>query len=176
MQFKLKHKGFLLALIVSAALFFTACSSPEKEAVKPDPVEANIKMYTQVWDEIMNKGKIELFNDSNFTKDVRFHMKPADVVGIDSARAFYSNFLTGFSNIKFTMVDVFGQGEKLVKHWNFKGTHTGDFFGIPATGKAVDLDGSTIVKMREGKIAEEQDFYDNMDFMQQLGLVPPAGK
>jgi len=176
MQFKLKHKSFLQALIVSAALLFTACSSPEKEAAKPDPVEANIKMYTQVWDEIMNKGKIQMFNDSNFTTDVRFNMKPADVVGIDSARAFYSNFLTGFSNIKFTMVDVFGQGEKLVKQWNFKGTHTGNFFGIPATGKAVDLDGSTIVKMREGKIAEEQDFYDNMDFMQQLGLVPPAGK
>jgi len=74
------------------------------------------------------------------------------------------------------MVDVFGQGEKLVKQWNFKGTHTGNFFGIPATGKAVDLDGSTIVLMREGKIAEEQDFYDNMDFMQQLGMVPPADK
>lgn len=176
MQIKLKHKGFLLALIVSAGLLFTACSSPEKDSVKPDPVEANIKMYTKVWDEIMNKGKIEMFNDSNFTTDVRFNMKPADVVGIDSARAFYSNFLTGFSNIKFTMVDVFGQGEKLVKHWNFKGIHTGNFFGIPATGKAVDLDGSTIVLMREGKIAEEQDFYDNMDFMQQLGMVPPADK
>jgi steroid delta-isomerase-like uncharacterized protein len=103
-------------------------------------------------------------------------MKPANVVGIDSAKAFYSNFLTGFSNIQFSIKNVFGQGEKLVKHWNFKGTHTGDFFGIPATGKAVDLDGSTIVLMREGKIAEEQDFYDNMDFMTQLGLVPAAGQ
>jgi steroid delta-isomerase-like uncharacterized protein len=176
MQFKSKHKSILLALIVSTGLFFTACSSEEKDAAKNDPVETNIKMYTNVWDEIMNKGKVELFNDSNFTADVRFHMKPADVVGIDSAKVFYSNFLTGFSNIKFTIVDVFGQGDKLVKHWNFKGTHTGDFFGIPATGKAVDLDGSTIVLMKEGKIAEEQDFYDNMDFMTQLGLMPSADK
>ncbi|MEO6403899.1 MAG: ester cyclase [Ferruginibacter sp.] len=176
MQFNSKHKSFLLSLFISATLLFTACTSAEKDAVKTDPVEANIKMYTHMWDDIMNKGKVELFNDSNFTTDVRFHMKPADVVGIDSARAFYSNFLTGFSNIKFTIVDVFGQGEKLVKHWNFKGTHTGVFFGIPATGKIVNLDGSTIVLMRDGKIAEEQDFYDNMDFMTQLGLVPPAGK
>lgn len=176
MQFNSKNKSILLSLMVFATLLFTACSTAEKESSKTDPVEANIKMYTHVWDEIMNKGKVEMFNDSNFTADVRFHMKPADVVGIDSARAFYSNFLTGFSNIKFTIVDVFGHDEKLVKHWNFKGTHTGDFFGIPATGKAVDLDGSTIVLMRDGKIAEEQDFYDNMDFMTQLGLVPPAGK
>ena len=117
-----------------------------------------------------------MINDSNFAIDVRFKMKPADVVGIDSARAFYANFITGFSNIKFTIVDVFGQGEKLVKQWNFKGKHTGDFFGIPATGKDVNLDGSTIVLMKNGKIAEEQDFYDNMDFMTQLGLMPAPGQ
>ncbi len=161
----------LIAFLAITTLLFTACSSAEKEKAA-DPVESNIKKYTHVWDEIMNHGKLDQFNDSNFTTDVRFHMKPADVVGIDSARAFYSNFLTGFSNIKFKIVDVFGQGEKLVKHWNFKGTHTGDFFGIPATGKAVDLDGSTIVLMKDGKITEEQDFFDNMDFMTQLGLLP----
>jgi len=161
----------VFAVVLFVTFLFTACSSPEKEKAV-DPVEANIKMYTHVWDEIMNQGKTALFNDSNFTTDVRFHMKPADVVGIDSAKAFYSNFLTGFSDIKFTFTNVFGQGEKLVKQWNFKGKHTGDFFGIPATGKEVDLDGSTIVLMRNGKIAEEQDFYDNMDFMTQLGLMP----
>lgn len=169
----MKQKSkFLNAVFVSiVALLFTACSPAEKA----DPVAANIKMYTHVWDEIINKGNLELFNDSNFTTDVRFHMKPADVVGIDSAKAFYSNFVNGFSNVQFTIIDVFGQGDKLVKHWNFKGTHTDDFFGIPATGKSVDFDGSTIVLMRDGKIAEEEDFFDNMVMMTQLGLIPPAG-
>ena len=172
-----KFRNTLISVIAFSTLLLTACASKEKaEADKADPVAANIKMYTHVWEEIMNKGKIELLNDSNFTKDVRFHMKPADVVGIDSAKAYYGQFLTGFSNIVFTMKDVFGQGDKLVKHWNFKGTHTGLFFGIPATGKAVDIDGATIVKMSNGKIAEEQDFFDNMDFMMQLGLVPAPGK
>jgi predicted ester cyclase len=163
----------LLAVAILTTLSFTACQHKEKMATeKTDHVAANISMYTSVWDEIMNKGKIDLINDSNFVKDVRFHMKPADVVGIDSAKAYYGQFLTGFSQIVFTMKDVFGQGDKLVKHWNFKGTHTGLFFGIPATNKKVDIDGATIVKMSNGKIAEEQDFFDNMDFMQQLGLVP----
>tara|TARA_B110000971_G_C19951802_1_gene473712 strand:+ start:1072 stop:1245 length:174 start_codon:yes stop_codon:yes gene_type:complete len=57
-----------------------------------------------------------------------------------------------------------------VKHWNFKGTHTGDFFGIPATGKKVDIDGVNLVKMKDGKIAQEQDFMDNLLFNQQLGF------
>ncbi|MEO7394741.1 MAG: nuclear transport factor 2 family protein, partial [Chitinophagaceae bacterium] len=100
-------RNILIAAITFSTLLLTACASKEKaEADKADPVTANIKMYTHVWDEIMNKGKIEMFNDSNFTNDVRFHMKPADVVGIDSANAYYSQFLTGFSNIVFTMKDV----------------------------------------------------------------------
>ena len=122
----------------------------------------------------MNKGKLDMFNDSNFTKDVIMHASPSDVIGIDSARAYYANFLTGFSNIQFTIEDVFGQGDKLVKHWRFKGTHTGNFFSIPPTGKTVDIDGTTLVRMSNGKIAEEKDFYDNYEFLNQLGLIPQS--
>ena len=173
----MKKSGFRISfafIIASMAFLITACTSAEKEPVKADPVEANIKMYSHVWDEIMNKGKLDLFNDSNFTKDVVMHASPSDVVGIDSARAYYANFLTGFSNIQFTIKDIFGQGDKLVKHWNFKGTHTGVFFGIPATGKSLNIDGATLVRMSGGKIAEERDFMDNLDMMTQLGLMPAA--
>jgi len=100
------------------------------------------------------------------------HASPTDVVGINSARAYYANYLTGFTDITFTIKDVFGMDEKLVKHWNFKGKHTGVFFGIPPTGKNVDIDGVTLVRMDNGKIAEERDFLDNLEFMQQLGLIP----
>ena len=162
----------LLFVCIAAAMFNTGCATNQTEPSKTDSVAANIKMYTHTWDEIMNKGKLDMFNDSNFTKDVVMHASPNDVVGIDSARAYYANFLTGFSDITFTIKDVFGQGNKLVKHWNFKGTHTGTFFGIPATGKKVEVDGVTLVRMQDGKIAEERDFYDNLVFMQQLGLIP----
>jgi len=162
----------LSALPVIVLLFlFTSCTSNQtKETSKTDSVEANIKMYTHTWDEIVNHGKLEMFNDSNFTTDIVMHAHP-DIVGIDSARAYYANYLTGFSNIQFIIKDVFGQGDKLVKHWEFKGKHTGTFFGIPATGKDVDVEGATLVKMRGGKIAEEQDFFDNYEFMEQLGLI-----
>ncbi len=152
-----------------------SCSNNQTDKAKQttvDSVAANIKMYSHVWDEIINKRKLEMFNDSNFTKNVVMHASPADVVGIDSAKAFYANYLTGFSDVTFTVKDVFGMDNKLVKHWNFKGTHTGVFFGIPATNKKVDIDGVTLVRMENGKIAEERDFLDNLEFMQQLGLIP----
>ena len=156
-------------LSTTITLLFTGCAS--KPEVKPDAVEANIKMYTTVWDEIINHGKLELFNDANFAKKLVMHEGPLDVVGIDSARSYYANFVSGFSNITFTIKDVFGQGDKLVKYWNFKGTHTGVFFGIQPTNKIVNLDGVTLVRMENGKIAEERDIFDNLEFSQQLGLL-----
>lgn len=165
----------LLLMVSIFIATLSACSNAPEQTPKDaavDSVAANIKMYTHVWDEIINKGKLDMFNDSNFTKDVVMHASPQDVIGIDSARAYYANYLTGFSGISFTIKDVFGMDNKLVKHWNFKGTHTGLFFGIPATNKKVDLEGVTLVTMRNGKIAEEKDFMDNLEFMQQLGLIP----
>ena len=167
-------KSYVFIGILFITLIINACSNSYKK--EADHVQSNIEKYTYVWDEIMNKGKLDMFNDSNFTKDVVMHASPSDVIGIDSARTYYANFLTGFSNIQFTIEDVFGQGDKLVKHWRFKGTHTGNFFGIPPTGKVVDIDGTTLVRMSDGKIAEEKDFYDNYEFLNQLGLIPSSDK
>ena len=90
------------------------------------------------------------------------------MVGIDACKEFYLNYLNGFSDIEWTIVDAFGQGNKLIKHWNFKGKHTGDFFGIPATGNSLNLSGTTIVTMREGRIAKEHDFFDMKSMLDQL--------
>lgn len=156
-----------LKLILSLALIvlFISCNSNEKH------VQKNIAMYTQTWDEIINQGNLDLINNTNFDDSITMVYSPENIVGIDDFKAYYSNFVTGFSNVEFTIVDVFGQDDKLVKHWRFKGTHSGDFFGIPATDNTVDVEGVTLVEMKNGKIAKEQDFMDNMVFMQQLGIA-----
>ena len=159
-------KTILKLMLVSAVLMVTACNSSDKK------VEDNIKMYSTVWDEIMNEGNLDLINDSNFDPEITLITSSENVVGIEAFKAYYSNFNTGFTNISFEIIDVFGQGDKLVKHWRFKGTHSGEFFGIPATGKEVDLSGTTLVLMKEGKIAQEEDFLDNLALMAQLGINP----
>ncbi|WP_084708907.1 ester cyclase [Siansivirga zeaxanthinifaciens] len=131
----------------------------------------DIEMYSNTWYEIINNGKLELFNETNFDKDITVIMSPENLVGIESVKNYYAEYLTGFTNINFTVKDIFGQGEKIVKHWSFAGTHTGLFFGIPATNKTVNIEGVTLVKMKNGKILQEQDFLDNMLFMQQLGII-----
>jgi len=149
--------------LFTAVLLFTSCTNGK--------VDTNIKMYSNVWDEIINNGNLGYFNEDNFDTNITLIMSPKNIVGIEAAKDFYANYITGFSNVEFTIVDIFGQNDKLVKYWNFKGTNTGEFFGMPPTGNKVDIDGVTLVKMKNGKIVQEQDFMDNMAFMQQLGIV-----
>lgn len=135
-------------------------------------LENNIKTYSETWDHIINDANLDLINNTNFTDSITLVTSPENIVGIEDFKTYYSNFITGFSDVSFTIVDVFGQDDKIVKHWHYKGTHSGDFFGIPATGKMVDIEGVTLVKMKDGKIAQEQDFMDNLVFMEQLGIDP----
>ena len=135
-------------------------------------VKSNLELYSMVWDKAINGRNIEIVNLDFFDENIKAITADGDIEGIDAFKAYYNNYLTGFSDAEFNIVDVFGQGDKIVKHWNFKGTHDGDFFGIPPTGKKIDLIGTTLVLMKDGKILQEQDFFDNYSLLSQLGLLP----
>jgi len=145
--------------------------------VHKDPkVAANIELYTETWDAIINEGRLELFNEDHFMPDVIMHAEPENVVGIEGMKGYYQALLSAFSDGQFTVNNIFGEGDQLTKHWTFRGKHTGDFFGVPATGKEIVMTGSTIVRMSpDGRIAEEQDFMDNMAILAQMGVVSAPG-
>ena len=157
-------------LTLSLLLIGAVCTAQSDKKVS-----ANIEKYTDTWHAILIDGKTEQFNTDNFTADVVMHAEPENTVGIAPMREYYQHFFTGFPGFEFDIVDIFGQGDKLVKHWHFKGVHTGEFFGIPATGRTVELEGTTLVEMRGGKIAAEHDFMDHMSLFSQLGLLPDPG-
>ena len=158
-------KNSIKLLTLAFAMILISCNTNEKH------VQDNIASYSKTWDDIINNGNLDAINDTNFDAGITAVMSPENIVGIDAFKDYYSNFVNGFSNVEFTIVDIFGQGEKLVKHWRFKGTNSGEFFGMPASGKDVDIQGTTLVVMKEGKIAQEQDFFDNLVFLQQLGIA-----
>ena len=158
-------KKILFLLAVSLLLF--ACKSAADKSEKI--AQYNIKFYSKVWDIAINEGKPEVL-DTAYAPNVVLHTDP-EIKGVADAKAYYANYVTGFSNREFIVKEIFAQGNKLTKYWQFKGTHTGDFMGIPATGKKVDVIGCTIATIENGKITEERDFFDNLDFLKQLGLI-----
>ncbi|MCB0382166.1 MAG: nuclear transport factor 2 family protein, partial [Psychroserpens sp.] len=73
-------------------------------------IEKDIKMYTQVWDDIVNKGEIDKINSTYFDTNITAIQSPENIVGIENFKAYYQNFITGFSNVEFTIINVFGHG------------------------------------------------------------------
>lgn len=159
-------KKTLVVLAISISLF--ACKSAADISEKT--AQNNIKFYSKVWDIAINDGNVAVL-DTAYAPDVVLHTVP-EIKGAANAKAFYANYVTGFSDREFIIKETFAQGNKLTKYWEFKGTHTGSFFGIPATGKKIDVIGCTIATIVNGKITEERDFFDNLEFLRQLGLMP----
>jgi len=155
-----------MAFMLTLVLF----SSFAVQAQKMDQASKNIKFYGQVWDVVVNEGRVNVL-DTAFADNVILHTTPA-VNGKANAIAYYANYVTGFSNRQFIVKEIIASGNKLVKYWQFKGKHTGNFMGIPATNKDVDVVGCTIATIENGKVTEERDFMDNLEFLQQLGLMP----
>ncbi|MEN9327039.1 MAG: hypothetical protein RI943_1479, partial [Bacteroidota bacterium] len=156
-------KKILALIAISVSLFACKSEADKNEKIAQD----NIKFYSKVWDEVINEGKISVL-DSAYAPDVVLHTVP-ETKGAANAKAYYANYVTGFSDREFTVKETFAQGNKLTKYWVFKGKHTGDFFGIPATGKTISVEGCTIATIINGKITEERDFFDNLEFLRQLG-------
>ena len=160
-------KRILLYLFL---IYTSGCNNQLKEKKESDStiqLETDLEMYQNVWNTFL-AGDTSVVNDKNFTEDIIIVTSDGDLVGIEACLEYYSNYLTGFSDIEWTIIDAFGQGNKLTKHWNFKGKHTGNFFGIPATGNKLNLSGTTIVTMRDGRIAKEHDFFDMKSMLDQL--------
>ncbi len=55
------------------------------------------------------------------------------------------------------------------------GTHEGELFGIPATGKSIRVSGIAIWPIRDGQIVEHWHETDELGLMQQLGVIPVRG-
>ena len=158
----------ILHLIILLFLFSCGTNNSENsQDINTNSFDNDLEKYERIWNSFL-AGDTSVINENNFKKDVVVVTAQGDLVGLEAIKGFYMNYLNGFSNIEFTIVDAFGQGSRIVKHWNFKGVHTGVFFGIPATGNTLDLSGTTLVTMEDGKIAKEQDFFDMQSLTSQL--------
>jgi len=79
----------------------------------------------------------------------------------------------GFPNLRFEPEFVLVDGDKAAAYFRFTGTQSGEFMGIPPTGKSVDVRGVDIVRWGDDGLGHEHwGVFDAMTMMQQLGVVP----
>lgn len=79
----------------------------------------------------------------------------------------------GFPDLRFAIEDLLADGDKVVARMVFTGTHRGDFFGLPATGRTVTISSIHIFRIDNGRIVEHWANSDDLEMLRQLGVVPP---
>lgn len=82
-----------------------------------------------------------------------------------------TGFRTSFPDIHFTIEDEIAEGDRVAVRWTMRGTHKGEFAGIPATGKQVTVEGMHFWRVADGKLAEEWLSMDWGDLMKQLEVT-----
>lgn len=99
--------------------------------------------------------------------------------GRDDIKAFMNGFREAFPDLHFWgAADLIAEGDLVVGRWEGGGTHTGvafkDFLigSLPAaTGRKMHFTGTTVLKLKDGKIVEEVGLDDGVTALQQLGLI-----
>lgn len=84
--------------------------------------------------------------------------------------------LDPFPDLRFYIEDQIAEGDRIVTRSTGRGTHQGEFTGIPATGKEVSASNITIFRIADGKIIERWTVFDGLGIMAQLGAMSPPGE
>ena len=84
-------------------------------------------------------------------------------------------YRAAFPDLRMEAEDVLVDGDKVVARVRATGTHQGEFMGMPATGKSVDVQLIDIIRFGEDGLAHEHwGIFDALGMMQQLGAIPAA--
>ena len=124
------------------------------------------------YEELCNDRKNELADDL-VAAGHRVHDPQVNAddgpAGMAAAISTYQTGVDGHWEIR----DIFSAGDKVVARWTGSGRHVGDVNGIPATGREVsNIEGLSVHRMEDGKIAETWQVWDTLGFLQQLGVIP----
>ena len=92
--------------------------------------------------------------------------------GREANRELWQAFFAGLPDLTATMEDLVIAGDRVVGRFIYRGTHTGNFMGIPATGVAVELRSIDIWRVADGLLAEHWDELNLLQVFQQMGVIP----
>lgn len=97
--------------------------------------------------------------------------------GLEGIKQAFKVFAAAFPDGAHVIHDLIAEGDKVVVRVSGTGTHTGEFKGIPPTGKPVEMAGIVIYRIEDGKIVERWAQHNFLGFvMQQLGVISAHGQ
>ena len=145
-------------------------------------VEQNKAISRRIPVEVFEQGRLAVV-DEICAPDLIEHGTPPPGIpaGREGIKAIASALRKGFPDLTYKVDLQIADGDFVAGYVTVSGTHTGEAFGMPATGKHAEWTESHIVKLVNGKITEHWGVIDQLGMLRQLGLAPipeavPAGR
>ena len=136
---------------------------------------SNKNLVVRLWyEELWNKWNLTAA-DELFSADYQLHIPGVPVpLDRDGAKQVVTMFSGSFPDLTHTVDEVIAEGDTVAARWTVDGTHRGEFQGIPASGKLVQLSGITVHHLAHGKVRETWLAFDTATLLQQIGTSPAA--
>ena len=133
--------------------------------------EENKTLVRHSW-ELVNESNLDALEEV-YSAEFVLHEPDRDLMSLEEAKRYIRTYIDAFPDLRFTVEDVLAEGDLVATRWTLRGTHEGEMEELgPPTGRRFETEGITIHRVEGNKIAEEWQRYDNLGFLQQLGLIP----
>jgi steroid delta-isomerase-like uncharacterized protein len=139
--------------------------------------EENKEKVRRVLEEAFGQGKVEVIDEVLHSDFVCYdpNSEAGEVRGAETIKGEIGYFRQAFPDFFWRVEDQVAEGDKVVSRYTMGGTHQGEFFGVPATGKRVEITGIQIDRFDEsGELVEEWPEYDLLGAMKQMGAIPES--
>jgi len=91
---------------------------------------------------------------------------------LGATRQQFLELVVAFPDLKMMVQDQIAEGDRVVNRVLVRGTHQGEYMGMPGSGKTIEIGGIDILRMVNDKVAERWGYFDDLKLMQQLGAMP----
>jgi steroid delta-isomerase-like uncharacterized protein len=138
--------------------------------------EIDAKAIAHRWTELWNAtGDLAIIDELVAPEFVSHSAPPGLPPGPAGVKAWVQIFRSAFADLYSVVDDVIAEGDRVVERFHAGGTHRGDFFGIPPTGRSGTITGINLFRVVDGRIVEHWGNGDDLGLMQQLGVIPSMG-
>jgi len=123
--------------------------------------------------DLLSAGDIDGFGDLLADDFVEHEETPGLEPTKEGVKQFFHMYRAAFPDLRMEPQDVVASGDKVVARARATGTNQGEFMGMPATGKSVDVQLIDIIRFGDDGLAREHwGVFDALGMMQQLGAIP----
>ena len=140
------------------------------------PTEGVGGLVVRFYEALHNDHDLSMFDSAVDPKVVCRWSGLPELHGPGELRAVIAADLEGFPDQTIALEQMIVDRDNVASRWTYRGTHTGDYYGIPPTGRAVVSTFVAFDRVVDQKLVENWTVFDNYDLMRQLGILPePEG-